>query len=54
MVWSNQALGASTQLIIDVFNIDQPKNGDVSATNSKIGLTIDGDGVYSNGITAYA
>jgi hypothetical protein len=55
MVWSNQALTTPTPLVIDVFNVDQPKTGDVSAGgNSKIAITIDNDGVYSNGVIATA
>jgi hypothetical protein len=52
MVWNNQALPAGTSLYVDIFNIDQPKNGDLSG-NSKIGLSIDNDNSYSNGILAY-
>lgn len=52
MVWNNNALSSGTSLYVDVFNIDQPKNGDLNG-NSKIGLTIDNDNNYNNGIAAY-
>ena len=51
MVWNNQALAANTFLYVDIFNIDQPKNDDVSG-NTKIGLTVDADGDFSS-IDAY-
>jgi hypothetical protein len=52
MVWNNQAIGSGVSIFIDVFNIDQPKNSDLNG-NSKIGVSIDTDSNYNNGIYAY-
>jgi hypothetical protein len=52
MVWNNQNLNASVSLYVDIFNVDQPKNSDLSG-NSKVGLTVDSDNIYSNGVLAY-
>ena len=51
MVWNNQELTANNYLYVDIFNIDQPKNADMSG-NTKIGLTVDADGVFTS-IDAY-
>lgn len=53
MVWNNQIVNTPNSLYVDVFNIDQPLNGDIDATKSKIGLTIDFDSNYANGIYGY-
>lgn len=53
MVWNNQAVSAGTSLYVDIYNIDQPKNSDLNG-NSKIGLSIDSDSNYANGILAYS
>lgn len=53
MVWNNQELTAGSFLFVDVFNIDQPKNTDVSG-NTKISLTVDQNGDFAGGIDAYA
>lgn len=53
MVWNNQVLTANDFLYVDIFNIDQPINTDLNG-NTKIGLSVDADGDFSNGIDAYA
>jgi hypothetical protein len=52
MVWNNQNFAGATSFYVDIFNIDQPRNGDISG-NSRISLSIDNDNNYSNGILAY-
>jgi len=52
MVWNLNNVASNVYVYIDVFNIDQPLNGNIGG-NQKIGLTIDGDGTYSNGNIAY-
>lgn len=54
MIWNNLAsISAGANTYIDVFNVDQALPGNVGG-NQKIGLTIDDDGTYSNGVLAYA
>ena len=53
MIWNNQVVNPPNSLYVDVFNIDQPLNGDINAINSKIGLTIDTDNNYNKGIYGY-
>ena len=53
VVWNNlNLIGASTNFYVDIYNIDLPKNTDVTA-NQMIMVTIDNDGMYSNGVISY-
>jgi len=52
VVWNNlNSIGAGTPFYIDIYNIDLPKNSDVNS-NQRIMVTIDDDGVYSNGVVS--
>jgi len=54
MVWNNQAtITAGTAFYVDIYNIDLPKSGDITASQY-IMVTIDTDGDYSNGVAATA
>ena len=54
MVWNNLAtINANAHTYIDIFNVDLPLPGNV-ASSQRIGLTIDDDGKYSNGVIAFA
>lgn len=53
MVWVNQnSIAAGTNFYIDIYNIDLPKNSDISGSQY-IGVTIDTDNNYANGVSAY-
>ena len=52
VVWNNlNSITTGTNFYIDIFNIDQPKSGNVGS-NQKIMVTIDDDTNYSNGVAA--
>ena len=52
MVWNNlNSITAGSNFYIDVYNVDQPKSGDIGS-NQKIMVTIDDDSMYSNGVAA--
>ena len=54
VVWNNEnAISASTNFYVDIYNIDQPKASNVGG-NQKIMVTIDADSTYSNGVAATA
>lgn len=53
MVWNLNSVAANVITYVDIFNIDQPKPTDIGG-NQKIGVTVDNDQVYSNGVLAYA
>jgi hypothetical protein len=53
-VWNNLNLAAGDTVYIDVFNIQQPKQTDITTgTQKKISCSIDIDDSYSNGINAF-
>ena len=54
MVWNNQnAISSGTTIYIDIYNIDQPKVADITASQF-ISVTIDSDSNYDNGVLASA
>lgn len=52
MVWNLNTIGSGTTFYIDIFNIDQPRNGDIGG-NQKVGVTFDLDSTYGNGFQGY-
>lgn len=53
MVWNNQlSIAPNTPIYIDIYNIDQPKNTDIS-TGQYISVAIDNDNNYTNGALSY-
>lgn len=53
-MWNNLNLAAGDTVYIDVFNIQQPKQTDITTgTQKKISCSIDIDDSYSNGINAF-
>jgi hypothetical protein len=54
MVWSNQnTIASGTLIYIDIYNIDQPKAADITASQY-ISVTVDSDNNYDNGVLASA
>ena len=53
IVWNNQNFASNTAIYIDIYNIDQPKNSDIGASQY-IGVVVDSDSSYSNGVLAKA
>ena len=52
VVWNNlNSVGAGTNIYIDIYNIDLPKNSNVNS-NQRVMVTIDDDSTYSNGVVA--
>jgi hypothetical protein len=52
MVWNNANRASGSTFYVDIFNIDQPKAADIGGLQY-IGLTVDDDSTYSNGVKAY-
>jgi len=53
-VWNNVNLAAGDTIYLDIFNIQQPKQSDITTgTQKKISCSIDVDDYYSNGINGY-
>lgn len=53
MVWNNQnSIAANAFFYVDIYNIDLPRFADITGSQY-IGVTIDNDGDYSNGVLAY-
>ena len=52
IVWNNlNSIAGGTNFYVDIYNIDQPKNGNIGG-NQQIMVTIDDDSLYSNGVVA--